>query len=61
MPIAAKHVGGFHPRRIHYFPQTGKVQMLQLRRSSDAAVFQKEIEFKRRMAVKPVEGGIDLF
>lgn len=61
MPIAAKHVGGVLPRRIHYFPKTGKVQMLQLRRSSDAAVFQKEIEFKRRMAAKPVEGGVDLF
>jgi chemotaxis protein CheD len=61
IPIAAKHVGGVHPRRIHYFPQTGKVQMLQLRRSSDAEVFQKEIEFKRRIATKAVEGGIDLF
>jgi chemotaxis protein CheD len=61
MEIAAKHVGGFHPRRIHYFPHTGRVQMLQLRRGSDAAVFQKEIEFKRRIAVKPVEGGVDLF
>jgi chemotaxis protein CheD len=61
MAIAAKHVGGFHPRRIHYFPQTGRVQLLQLRRGSDAAVFQKELEFKRRIAVKPVEGGVDLF
>ena len=34
--------GGFHPRRIHYFPQTGKVQMLQLRRGADEAVFKAE-------------------
>ena len=61
MPIAAKHVGGFHPRRIHYFPQTGKVQMLQLRRGTDEAVFKAEMEFKRRIAIKPVDGGVDLF
>jgi len=35
MPIAAKHVGGFRPRRIHYSPHTGKVRMLQLRRDDD--------------------------
>jgi chemotaxis protein CheD len=61
MPIAAKHVGGFHPRRIHYFPRTGKVQMLQLRRGTDEAVFKAEMEFKRRMAIKPVDSGVDLF
>lgn len=61
MPIAAKHVGGFHPRRIHYFPQTGKVQMLLLRRETDSEVFRKEFEFKRRVQVKPVAGDVDLF
>jgi chemotaxis protein CheD len=61
MPIAASHVGGFHPRRIHYFPQTGKVQMLQLRRRTDEAVFKAEMEFKRRIAIKPVDGSVDLF
>jgi len=61
MPIAAKHVGGFHPRRIHYFPQTGKVQMLQLCRGTDEAVFKAEMELKRRIAIKPVDGGVDLF
>lgn len=61
MPIAAKHVGGFHPRRIHYFPQTGKVQMLLMRRDVDNAVFQKEAEIKRRARSKPVENDIELF
>lgn len=61
MPIAAKHVGGFHPRRIHYSPQTGKVQMLLLRRQADAAVFRKEAEVKRQIQKKPVENDIELF
>jgi len=56
-----QHVGGFHPRRIHYFPQTGKVQMLQLRRGTDEAVFKAEMELKRRIAIKPADGGVDLF
>jgi chemotaxis protein CheD len=61
MTIAAKHVGGFQPRRIHYFPPTGKVKMLLLRRESDMAVYQREMEFKRRMQIKPVENNVELF
>lgn len=61
MPIAAKHVGGIHPRRIHYFPQTGKVQMLLLRRETDNAVFKQEFELKRRMQTKPAQSDIELF
>jgi len=57
--IAAKHVGGSHPRRIHYFPRSGKVQMLQLRRATDVAVFKAEMEFKRRAGIKPVDGAVE--
>jgi len=61
MPVVAKHVGGFHPRRIHYFPQTGKVQMLLLRRGTDEAVLKQERDYQRKIAARPVEGGVDLF
>lgn len=30
LPIAARHLYGGNPRRIHYFPSTGKVSMLEL-------------------------------
>lgn len=61
MPIAAKHVGGTSPRRIHYFPQTGKVKMLLLRRDSDNAVFERELALKRKATAKAVANDIELF
>jgi len=61
MTVVAKHVGGPHPRRIHYFPQTGKVQMLLLRRATDVAVFEQERDYQRKIAARPVEGSVDLF
>jgi chemotaxis protein CheD len=61
MAVVAKHVGGFHPRRIHYFPQTGKVQMQLLKRGTDETVFRQERDYQRKIAVRPVEGGVDLF
>ena len=35
--------------------------MLQLRRGTDEEVFKAEMEFKRRIAIKPVDSGVDLF
>lgn len=60
MPIAAKHVGGNLPRRIHYYPPTGKVRMLLLRRDAEPAARQ-ELEFKRSNQAKPVAGDVELF
>ncbi|HLN24736.1 MAG TPA: chemoreceptor glutamine deamidase CheD [Patescibacteria group bacterium] len=33
LPIAARHLGGTNPRRLHYFPGTGLVLMRQLKSS----------------------------
>ena len=42
LKIAAKDLGGDHPRRIQYSPATGKVQRLVLRRTADDTVVNKE-------------------
>lgn len=61
LTIDAQHLGGEHPRRVHYFPVTGRALMLQLRRDGDLAVAQAESEYQRRLADEPVAGSIELF
>lgn len=58
---AAADLGGTHPRRIHYFPATGRVKRLLLRRSSDRAVVAEERRYEARITAKPVAGEIELF
>jgi chemotaxis protein CheD len=59
--IAAKHLGGTLPRRIHYFPTTGKVNMLLLRRSPDNEVFRRDLDFGRKAKIDEDNDDIELF
>jgi chemotaxis protein CheD len=59
--IAAQDVEGELPRRIHYFPDTGKVMMRKLRRADDLVVVEEEKAYQQKIAIKPTEGDVDLF
>lgn len=59
--ITASHLGGTMPRRIHYFPMTGKVQMRQLERSSDKDLFKKEMSYRNQIKVDDNAGDAELF
>jgi len=54
---------GDHARRIHYYPATGKVDRLLLRRAADRQVFTKETSYQRNITRdSDSEGGeIELF
>lgn len=61
--IAAKHLGGPLPRRIHYFPVSGKVNMLLLRRAPDNDLFKKEREYQSTIKTDDNDdsGDVELF
>ena len=59
--VAATHLGGTQPRRIHYFPMTGKVQMRQMQRSADKDLFKEEIAYRDKIKVDDDAGDAELF
>ena len=61
LPIAAAHLRGNLPRRIHYFPTTGRVMLLELQRSEEKAVLQHEALYKTKLQLEPVAGTAELF
>jgi chemotaxis protein CheD len=61
LPIAARHLYGEHPRRVHYFPQTGKVFVLELRRQKDREGVGVEQTYRETLRQEPVAGSIELF
>lgn len=61
LPIAATHLRGNLPRRVHYFPATGKVMLLELRRTADQAVIERELAYKQRLQAEPIVGSAELF
>ncbi|NBO17625.1 MAG: hypothetical protein EBV03_00060 [Proteobacteria bacterium] len=61
IPIVSEDLGGTYPRRVRYFPDTGRAQMLKLRRKEDFHVVDEEKTLMRTLKSKPVEGSIELF
>lgn len=61
LPIAAHHLRGQLPRRVHYFPATGKVLMLELPTTERASLVKDETSYKSQIQADPVAGSIELF
>jgi chemotaxis protein CheD len=61
LPIAARHLRGNLPRRVHYFPATGRVMLLELRRSEQMEVVRSEVSYKHKIQVEPEVGSVELF
>jgi len=60
--ITASDLRGNFARRIHYFPATGKVDRLILRRASDRQVFSSEDSYQETVRGESDQGGdIELF
>lgn len=57
----AMDLRGDHARRIHYFPATGKVDRLLMRRAADKQVFSKETKYQHDISVDDEGGDIELF
>lgn len=57
----ASDLRGDHARRIHYYPATGKVDRLLLRRAADRQVFTKETSYQRNISTDQDGGDIELF
>ena len=59
--ITSEDLEGDHPRRLHYFPESGKVMMRLLRRKEDMAVVEEEAKYKKAINAQPVGGDVELF
>lgn len=61
LPIAAQDLGGQYPRRIHYYPSTGRVVRRLLAGSETTAVAREETEYAGRLKSRKTAGEIELF
>lgn len=61
--IVSEDLGGPHPRKVIYFPSTGKVlmQRVALSRHDEEEITRKELEYQKSIQAAPIEGDIDLF
>jgi len=61
LPVAAKDVGGNYPRKICYFPKTGRVRLKKLHPFHHDTVMKREERYMREISKTPVAGDVELF
>jgi chemotaxis protein CheD len=61
LKISAEDVGEVYPRRVVYFPATGRVMLKRLRSLDSAAIARRESEYLNTLAKKPADDDVELF
>lgn len=59
--VAAEDLGSTFPRKVNYFPRTGKVMVRRLRSLQKQAIAEQENHYKTTLAKKDIPGEIELF
>ena len=61
IPILARDLLDVWPRKIYYFPRSGKVMVKRLRKVNNDTIVLRERDYSARLFHTPVEGGAELF
>jgi len=59
--IAAEDLGGTHPRKVYYFPKTGRVMMKRINTLHNHTIFHREKDYQHDLDVDKVSGDVELF
>jgi chemotaxis protein CheD len=61
IPISAQDLLDIYPRKVYFFPQTGRVLVKKLKTQHNNTIIDRETEYSKRVAVTSVGGDIELF
>ncbi len=59
--MVARDLLDIYPRKIYYFPATGKVLVKKLKSVHNNTIIEREKEYSSRLQVSKVEGDVELF
>ena len=59
--IVSEDLEGDFPRRVHYYPETGKVMVHKLKRKEDMIIIEEENRYKNKITNNNLDGNIELF
>jgi chemotaxis protein CheD len=61
IPVLAEDLNDIYPRKVYFFPRTGKVLVKKLMQTQNDTLAKRELDYAKRLKVAPVGGDIDLF
>jgi len=57
----SQDLGDIYPRKVIYFPKTGKVGMKKIQDLHNDTIAQRDRQYSRKIKDAPVEGDVELF
>ncbi|EGV33596.1 CheD [Thiorhodococcus drewsii AZ1] len=61
VPVVAKDLLGNHPRKVYFFPATGRVLVKKLRSLHNDTIIERELSYSETLRQSRVEGDVELF
>ena len=59
--VVAQDLNDVWPRKVYFFPRTGKVLVKKLMQTQNDTLALRELDYAKRLKVQPVGGDVDLF
>jgi len=59
--ITARDLADVFPRKVYFFPATGRALVKRLRTAHNDTVLERETDYRRRLVQAPVGGDVELF
>lgn len=59
--IVNEDVGDIYPRKVRYYPRSGKLQVMKLRSLHNETIIKREDDYKEKINIEPVAGDVELF
>ena len=59
--VTAEDLNDVHPRKVYFFPRTGKVLVKKLKSMNNNTLVNREQDYANRLQTKPVSGDVELF
>ena len=61
MRVIAEDLNDIYPRKVYFFPKTGKVLVKKLKVEHNDTLKKRELDYASRLKTTPVGGAVDLF
>lgn len=61
LALSAQDLGDIYPRKVNYYPRTGRVRMKKIKTLHNQTIITRENQYRDSIKNEPVEGDIELF
>lgn len=61
IPVSAQDLLDEYPRKVYFFPDSGKVMVKKLKSVHNTTIYDRESEYRMRVKYTPKSGDVDLF